>query len=355
MLVEQDLFGNVRDKVKVAVEIARMFEPKNEPYIMADSGGKDSRVVRRILDMAGVRYEAHYNVTTVDPPELVRFLIGLHEAVIYDMPDGSHKYFTVHRTGKLLRPSTSDEMTWKNTIHFNIPEMTMRELIVHKQAPPLRTQRYCCEWLKESSNEGRITVTGVRRHESANRKKNQGVVAVFDKKTARSIKKENNIQFKETTLGGVILNYDDSESRRTVENCYRTGKIIVNPILDFTEEDVWEFIKKYDVPYCPLYDEGFRRLGCIGCPIASTASQIKEFERWPQYKRLYTRAFDEMLKAREKAGKCNRNPLWTDGEGVMRWWLGYGAKNIPGQIEIDDFQAVFGGRENGRNRVCGGR
>jgi hypothetical protein len=77
-------------------------------------------------------------------------------------------------------------------------------------------------------------------------------------------------------------------------------------------------------------------LGCIGCPIASTASQKKEFERWPQYKRMYTKAFDEMLKARFECGKVNHNKLWTDGEGVMRWWLGYYAKNLPDQMHIDD-------------------
>lgn len=47
MLVEQDLFGNVRDKVQTAIDIARMFEPKDEPYILADSGGKDSACVDR--------------------------------------------------------------------------------------------------------------------------------------------------------------------------------------------------------------------------------------------------------------------------------------------------------------------
>lgn len=200
-LITHNLFGEVIDKVERAIQISQSFCPP-EGFIMADSGGKDSRVARAILDMAGVPYEAHYNVTTVDSPELVRFLIRLHEAVIYDMPDGSHKYFTVHSTGKLLRPSDKASMAGKRLIHFNIPEKTMRELIVYKQMPPTRIQRYCCEYLKESSNVGRITVTGVRACESTNRKKNQGAVTIFDGKTGRRFAEEQGVNFTQTVRGG---------------------------------------------------------------------------------------------------------------------------------------------------------
>ena len=133
-----------------------------------------------------------------------------------------------------------------------------------------------------------------------------------------------------------MLNYDDSASRRTLEQCYRTHKTLVNPIIDFTEEDVWEFIRLYNLPYCSLYDEGFNRLGCVGCPLGGYASQRAEFERWPHYKKLYTKAFDEMLQARIASGKTEHNGLWTDGEGIMRWWLGFDTKNLPDQISIDD-------------------
>lgn len=134
----------------------------------------------------------------------------------------------------------------------------------------------------------------------------------------------------------MVLNYDDAASRRTVEQCYRTNKTLVNPIIDFTEEDVWEFIKLYNLQYCSLYDDGFKRLGCVGCPLGGYASQRIEFERWPHYKKLYTKAFDEMLQARIASGKTEHNRLWTDGEGIMRWWLGYDAKNLPDQMHIDD-------------------
>jgi len=121
-----------------------------------------------------------------------------------------------------------------------------------------------------------------------------------------------------------------------VEHCYRTSKVIVNPIIQFTEDDVWEFIRKYDLPYCSLYDEGYRRLGCVGCPLGGFQTQRREFERWPQYRKLYVSAFDEMLAAREARGKVNHNRLWTDGEGIMRWWTGYDQHNNADQISVFD-------------------
>lgn len=200
-LIDYDLFGAKRDKVKNAVEIARAFCPP-EGYYFAYSGGKDSQATKVILDMAGVKYDTHYNVTTVDPNELVRFIISQFEAVIYEMPDGTQKHYTAHPTGKLLRPATPEDTNGKNVIHFTIPELTMRQLIVEKKMPPTRLQRYCCERLKESSGEGRITVTGVRRSESTSRKQNQGAVTVFDGKTGRKFAEELGANFTLTGRGG---------------------------------------------------------------------------------------------------------------------------------------------------------
>lgn len=134
----------------------------------------------------------------------------------------------------------------------------------------------------------------------------------------------------------MVLNLDNDAARRTVEHCYRTNKTLINPIIDWTDDDVWEFIRSYGIPYCALYDEGCKRLGCIGCPLGGYASQKREFERWPVYKKLYIRAFDDMLEARRAAGKVNRYSLWADGDGVFRWWIGDGQKIDPNQVSMDD-------------------
>ncbi len=148
-LVETTLFGT-EDKVANSIEALQSFEPP-EGYYVAFSGGKDSVVVKALCDMAGVKYDAHYSVTSVDPPELVQFIKEYYPDVIREIPRDDQG----------------------NAI-------TMWSLIPQKMYPPTRLARYCCEALKEAGGYGRFTVTGVRWAESRNRKNNQGLVTVYD-------------------------------------------------------------------------------------------------------------------------------------------------------------------------------
>ena len=65
--------GKIRDKVQMSVDLIRKWEPE-EGYYVAFSGGKDSQCVYHLCQIAGVKFDAHYSVTSVDPPELVRFI-----------------------------------------------------------------------------------------------------------------------------------------------------------------------------------------------------------------------------------------------------------------------------------------
>lgn len=173
----------------------------------------------------------------------------------------------------------------------------------------------------------RVVVTGVRWAESGNRKNNQGLVTFTTaSKELNNAADLSGAESNRTSKGGMILNTDNDESRRMVEMCYRTHKTLVNPIIDWTNEDVWQFIRHYNVPYCELYDCGFKRLGCVACPLGGSASMQRELEFFPQFRRFYVRTFDEMLDARRKAGKpIDRR--WTDGESVLRWWVGKSGKS----------------------------
>ena len=66
--------------MQVAIDRLRAFEPP-EGYYLAFSGGKDSVVIKALADMAGVKYDAHYNHTSVEPPELVQFVREHHKDV----------------------------------------------------------------------------------------------------------------------------------------------------------------------------------------------------------------------------------------------------------------------------------
>lgn len=128
-----------------------------------------------------------------------------------------------------------------------------------------------------------------------------------------------------------MLPLDNIENRRMVEMCYKTHTTTINPIIDWSNEEVWEFIKEYNIPYCCLYDEGFKRLGCIGCPMGSRQQREYEFKRYPKYKALYLKAFEKMIENR--GGYCG-NSRSVDGlvhqrkdytemtpQEIMEWWI----------------------------------
>ena len=98
---------------------------------------------------------------------------------------------------------------------------------------------------------------------------------------------------------------------------------VLNPIIDWTTEEVWEFINEYDIPYCKLYDEGFKRLGCIGCPMAGKHRE-EEFEHYPKFKQAYIRAFQRTAEANQNKGKNDFDRYetkWMDGESIFEWWM----------------------------------
>ena len=263
-----------KNKIDVAIERIRYFEPP-EGYYLAFSGGKDSIVCKELLNMAGVKYDAHYNHTTVDPPELIYYMREHHKDVIVEYP-----------------------------------EMTMWQLIVKKRMPPTRIVRYCCAELKEGGGNGRFVVTGVRWAESVKRKNSRNVVE-FDAYGSQSKKAIENRE--------IFLMSDNEDRRRMLETCQIKGKHILNPIIDWTDKEVWDFIRLRNLPYCKLYDEGFTRLGCIGCPLSGPNGMKRDFERWPKYKDTYIRTFEKMNEVRKKEGL---HTYFETGEEVMEWWIG---------------------------------
>lgn len=276
------------EKEQKAIERIKFYEPA-DGYYLAYSGGKDSDCIKILAQLAGVKFEAHHNLTTVDAPETVYYVQAQPDVIIDKALD-----------------------TGGNQI-------TMWNLIPKKLMPPTRLARYCCSELKERGGKHRVVLTGVRWAESNNRKENAGTVKIIGKpKTTQKLAEEIGAGYNITRQDGLIMNDDNAESRRMVELCYRTTKTIVNPIIDWTGEDVWEFLRHYGCKSNPLYECGFKRIGCVGCPMASPKERYREFAIYPKYMHNYIAAFDRMLKHREELGKTSS---WETGLDVFRYWL----------------------------------
>lgn len=274
------------EKVRTAIERLRTFEPETEPYYLCYSGGKDSDCIRILAELAGVKFEIHHNLTTVDAPETIQYIRSI-PGVIIDKAryaDGTHK--------------------------------TMWNLIPRKKMPPTMLVRYCCSELKECGGRGRMKITGVRADESVARSNRAGVVRVLGKqKTMEKTAQEMGVDYDVPKKGGLILNYDNDNSRRFVEQCYRTTSTMLNPIIDWTDSDVWGFLHYYGCECNPLYQCGYSRIGCIGCPFARQSRRILDFKKYPTYKIAYIQAFERMLKIK------SFDIDWQTGEDVFYWWL----------------------------------
>jgi phosphoadenosine phosphosulfate reductase len=279
-LIMEELKMRAFDPVGMAIERLRQFEPP-EGYYLAFSGGKDSQCIYHLAKEAGVKFDAHYNLTTVDPPELVYFIRDNYPDVIFDRPR---------------------KTMWKMVSSWGLP---------------LRHMRFCCSELKERGGENRLTVTGVRLAESVKRAKSRAMLEKFG--------------------SDKILFNDNDDERKMIEICQTKSKRVLNPIIDWEDGDVWDYLKGSKINYCCLYDQGFSRLGCIGCPQGNTKQMIQQFKRWPKYYDAYKKAAGRWLILRHRKGK---NLNLKTSQDVMDWWIYEMPKEDPSQLKMfdqDDF------------------
>lgn len=278
------------ERLRMASDLSLSFYGK--PLTVCYSGGKDSQVLVRLALESGVPFTVRHSITTVDAPETIR---------------------TVRETFQRLE-SLGIETDMRH------PGTTMWKLIPRKKMPPTRLVRYCCKYLKESGNaENDFIATGVRKAESRQRT-GRGTLDVL------ANKKEKRKRFGDD----VFLSNDNDDNRREIERCMAKNTMCVNPIIDWTDAEVFAYYWDECEVHNPLYSEGWHRVGCIGCPMGTTRARQREFARWPKYRDGYLRAFGKMLEARRAAGLATE---WETPDEVMHWWLQDGYD--PNQLEIE--------------------
>jgi len=243
------------DKIDAALRFLCLYESialanHSDGYYLAFSGGKDSIVMKELARIAGVKHVCYYNQTTIDPPELVRFIQTEHP-----------------------------EVRW------NRPEMNLVMKMTDKShGPPTRLARWCCEIYKEHGGDGRVKLIGVRAAESPRRA---------------------------------------AHWRKVIPN--RNSGTILCPILYWTDEDIWAFIRMRNLPYCSLYDEGFKRLGCVGCPMSGKKGAARDFARWPGFERLWKIGFQRYWARWKGAPRRDGKPRWIERfscwEELWDWWV----------------------------------
>jgi 3'-phosphoadenosine 5'-phosphosulfate sulfotransferase (PAPS reductase)/FAD synthetase len=270
-----DLEQKAIERLKMASEMSLRYY--NQPLLCAYSGGKDSDAMLELFRRSGIPFEVQNSHTTADAPETVYHIRKVFKRLelkgikcIIDYP----KY--------------KGERT------------SMWSLIPQKLMPPTRRVRYCCQVLKEGAGDGRMVATGVRWDESTQRASRGGMEIVG------ATKKQ-----------AIILTNDNDSKRRFFEKCEARAKSVCNPIIEWKNADIWDFIHSEKIEINPLYKCGFDRVGCIGCPMANKKRYF-EFSVYPKYKQMYIKAFEKMIQERLRRGLETQ---WETGEEVFAWWM----------------------------------
>ena len=245
--------------IRKAEKLAMMYS--EDGFWVGFSGGKDSQALLHLVQLAGVKYKTFFSPTSVDPPEVIKFIRQNYPEVTF--------------------------LKIKRSIY---------DVFREKKVLPSMRMRWCCAEFKEHAGEGQVTLVGVRKAESAKRAKRK-VIEVTDHKFSgdfeqfeqwseqRKAKKLKKLQ-KDTQFDQF------SEHKEQMVTCVGgKDKIVISPILDWSDRDVWEFLNDVlRVPHCSLYDEGQHRIGCIICPMSTTRAQIAQAKRWPHVKEKWIKA-----------------------------------------------------------------
>ena len=230
------------DRIRKFAKIAKAMEFE---IAVGFSGGKDSCVIYDLCKRSGIDFKAYYNVA--------------FESLI---------------TKRFIRDNYPD-IIWRRDYKYGFIENIWKN---HGGLLPTVYMAYCCDNYKHNSKYvDKCSIVGVRKSESARRKER----TVFEAKN-KTVMKNNK---------ALIDDYFE-------EYCQSTGNasvIQLKPIIDWTDNDVWDYIHKHNLSINPEYEYS-KRVGCVVCPKANFTSNYIGLMKYPKL-------IDAFILANEKAGR----------------------------------------------------
>lgn len=233
---------------QIAIEriqkFAKLADKMKFDICLGFSGGKDSQVVYDLCKRSGITFKAYYN-HTFESPVTLRFIRENYPEVI-----------------------------WRREYKYGFIENIRK---VHHGFLPTVQSSYCCTDYKHNPKYvDKCSIIGVRKQESTKRS-NRTTVSIKNKTTKKQ-------------LGNAISEYFK-------ENCQSIGTasvIQLLPIVDWSSDDVWNYIHKHNLPINPEYEHS-KRVGCIVCPKANFTSNFIHLMKYPKL-------VDCFIIARDKGG-----------------------------------------------------
>ena len=266
--------SELRAKIEYSIELCRkaakiapMYD--EEGYLwLAFSGGKDSQALIHIAQLSGVKFKAYFSPTSVDPPEVIRFIRNSYPEV-----------------------------------EFNPLKKSIYSEFLKRKCLPSMKMRWCCAEFKEKGGTNKVLLVGVRNSESVKRSKRKEVEVTGHKFSGNfdgfNEWSEERRTKKQKKLAKDKAQFDQfSEHTEQMVTCIN-GKdaIVVSPIIHWSDDDVWEFLNDVvRVPHCELYDKGRTRIGCIMCPMSKKSRILKDIEEYPHVYEKWVKAIMQVRK-----------------------------------------------------------
>lgn len=199
-------------------------------------------------------------------------------------------------------------------IRENYPDVTFRRAYkmslvkeIEHTGLPSRWFRWCCDAKHVKTDGYDIAVIGIRWAESARRRKRW---TVFGQKQDRTY--------------------------------------YVCPICDWTDADVWEFLNSNNIKHCRLYDEGYKRIGCVCCPLSTTNSE-RDVARYPKFVAMLRMGFLKHIQRNDfKSEKTKMlcEKYRKDPDRYFNIWLRFGtteSASLTGDGRSEDLPCLFAG------------
>lgn len=238
--------------------------------VLGFSGGKDSQVCYDLCKRSGIEFKAVFN-HCFESATTLNFI---------------RKYYP--------------EVIWRREVKEGFFENIRKN---HNGLLPTVECAFCCEDYKHNRKyvDG-ATIVGVRKEESAKRKGRK----VMETKNKTLLKRNRQVIYEHFTTG-----------------CVASGapsEINLNPIVDWSSDDIWDYIHRYKLPINPEYRER-ERVGCVICPKATFTSNYKVLLQYPKL-------IDCVIRAKERSNNPKTDYIITSdnkdcsdnkAEYVCRW------------------------------------
>lgn len=101
------------------------------------------------------------------------------------------------------------------------------------------------------------------------------------------------------TSKGVNQDQFSRDKEKEVACISGKDKVIVNPIIEWSDNDVWEFLNSVvQVPHCELYDPPYNqhRVGCIMCPMSNYKKKLADKKMFPYVYDKWVKVAEELIR-----------------------------------------------------------